>query len=67
VNVIPNPVGQWWYDRERTGENEQALFVLSGVGDWRGDDPSWFGLEIWDEICREFPGVRTTTTATSRT
>jgi hypothetical protein len=56
VNVIPNPVGQWWYDREWTGESEQALFVLSGAGDWRGDDPSWFGFEIWEEICREFPG-----------
>jgi hypothetical protein len=56
VNVIPNPVGEWWFEREWTGEKEQALFVLSGAGDWRGHDPSWFGLEIWEEICREFPG-----------
>jgi hypothetical protein len=56
VNVIPNPVGEWWFEREWTGENEQALFVLSGAGEWRGNDPSWFGWEIWDEICRKFPG-----------
>jgi glycosyltransferase involved in cell wall biosynthesis len=56
INVIPNPVGQWWFDREWTGGREQALFVLSGATDWRGDDPSWFGFEIWEQICREFPG-----------
>ena len=56
VNVIPNPVGQWWFDRQWTGENERALFVLSGADDWRGSDPSRFGLEIWDEISRAFPG-----------
>jgi hypothetical protein len=56
VNVIPNPVGEWWFEREWTGEKEQALFVLSGADEWRGKDPSWFGLEIWDEICRRFPG-----------
>lgn len=55
INVIPNPVGQWWFDREWAGEKERALFVLSGVGDWRGNDPSRFGMEIWEEICREFP------------
>jgi hypothetical protein len=56
VNVIPNPVGDWWFERAWTGENEQALFVLSGADDWRGKDPSWFGLEIWEEISRAFPG-----------
>jgi glycosyltransferase involved in cell wall biosynthesis len=56
VNVIPNPVGDWWFEREWTGDKERALFVLSGAGDWRGKDPSRFGLEIWDEISRAFPG-----------
>jgi hypothetical protein len=56
VNVIPNPVGEWWLEREWTGDKEQALFVLSGAREWRGTDPSWFGLEIWDEISRAFPG-----------
>jgi hypothetical protein len=56
INVIPNPVGHWWFEQEWNGEKEQALFVLSGADDWRGTDPSRFGLEIWDEICRTFPG-----------
>jgi hypothetical protein len=55
VNVIPNPVGEWWFEREWTGENGQMLFVLSGTKDWRGD-PSWYGFEIWNELCRRFPG-----------
>jgi len=56
VNVIPNAVGEWWFDRHWTGNKEQALFVLSGATEWRGRDPSLFGLEIWDEISRAFPG-----------
>jgi hypothetical protein len=58
VNVIPNPVGQWWFDRDWSGKKEQALFVLSGANDlqWRGSDPSWFGFEIWEQISRAFPG-----------
>lgn len=65
VNVIPNPVGDWWFEREWTGDKEQALFVLSGKDKWRGinrqdldwkTDPSWLGLDLWDELCRRFPG-----------
>ena len=56
VNVIPNPVGEWWFEKEWTGEKEQVLFVLSGARNWRGNNPAWFGLEIWDRICRAFPG-----------
>jgi hypothetical protein len=56
VNVIVNPVGDWWLDRTWTGDEERVLFVLSGAGKWRGDDPTIFGLEIWDEIARAFPG-----------
>jgi|GEM_PF-5500512 len=65
VNVIPNPVGDWWFEREWTGEKEQVLFVLSGKDKWRGinrqdldwkTDPSWLGLDLWDELCRRFPG-----------
>jgi glycosyltransferase involved in cell wall biosynthesis len=29
--------------------------VLSGTKNWRGD-PSWYGFEIWEELCRRFPG-----------
>jgi hypothetical protein len=56
VNVIVNPVGDWWLDRPWTGEEERVLFVLSGARKWRGDDPTRFGLEMWDEIARAFPG-----------
>lgn len=55
VNVIPNPVGDWWFERPWTGEREQALFVLSGTKNWRGD-PSWYGFEIWERLCAAFPG-----------
>jgi hypothetical protein len=55
LNVIPNPVGEWWFEREWTGENGKMLFVLSGTNNWRGD-PSWYGFEIWEELCRRFPG-----------
>ena len=55
VNVIPNPVGEWWFERPWTGEGGQMLFVLSGTKNWRGD-PSWFGFEMWEELCRRFPG-----------
>ena len=56
VNVIPNPVGRWWFDRNWTGAEERVLFVLSGADEWRGDDPTRLGLDIWEQICREFPG-----------
>ena len=56
VNVIPNPVGEWWFEKEWTGENEQVLFVLSGANNWRGSEPARFGLEMWEQITRAFPG-----------
>jgi hypothetical protein len=56
VNVIPNPVGEWWFEKDWTGEKEQVLFVLSGAKKWRGNNPAWFGLEMWEEIRRAFPG-----------
>jgi hypothetical protein len=55
VNVVFNPVGDWWVQREWTGADERILFVLSGARKWRGN-PSWFGFEIWEEIRRAFPG-----------
>lgn len=56
VNTILNPVGNWWFDKEWTGEQERILFVLSGTTDWRGKDRSLFGFEIWEKICKAFPG-----------
>jgi len=55
VNVLGNPVGDWWFARPWSGEQERVLFVLSGAKSWRGD-PSWFGLDTWEEIRRAFPG-----------
>lgn len=55
VNVVVNPVGDWWFARAWSGEQERILFVLSGAKSWRGD-PSWFGLDMWEEIRRAFPG-----------
>src|SRR5262249_32912598 len=55
TNVIPNPVGDWWFQQEWTGEKEQVLFVLSGKDSWR-DDPSTYGLELWERLCHRFPG-----------
>jgi hypothetical protein len=55
VNVISNPVGDWWFEREWTGEDGKILFVLSGAREWRGD-PTRLGLDVWDEICKAFPG-----------
>jgi len=55
INVIFNPVGEWWFTQEWTGQKEQILFVLSGTKSWRGD-LSWYGFEIWDKLCRAFPG-----------
>lgn len=56
VNVIPNPVGDWWFQSEWTGENEQVLFVLSGKDSWRGTDLSIVGVDLWEKLCARFPG-----------
>jgi hypothetical protein len=55
VNVIFNPVGDWWFARDWTGAERRLLFVLSGTKSWRGS-PSWFGLDIWKKMREEFPG-----------
>lgn len=55
VNVIFNPVGDWWFAKPWAGDEERALMVLSGHKSWR-PDPNFFGLEIWAELERHFPG-----------
>lgn len=55
VNVIFNPVGDWWFNKEWTGDEERILFILSGTKAWRGD-PSLHGFDIWDKLCQRFPG-----------
>jgi hypothetical protein len=54
VNVIFNPVGDWWFAREWSGTVSRLLFVLSGTKNWRGN-PSWFGFDIWEKLSKEFP------------
>jgi hypothetical protein len=56
VNFIPNPVGEWWFAREWSGEKEQVLFVLSGKDSWRPADLSSLGVDWWEELCKRFPG-----------
>jgi hypothetical protein len=56
VNFIPNPVGEWWFEREWTGEKEQVLFVLSGKDAWRGNNLSVSGVDWWERLCERFPG-----------
>lgn len=55
LNVLFNPVGEWWFKNDRIGEKERGLFVLSGTNAWRAS-PSCHGLEIWENLCRAFPG-----------
>lgn len=54
VNLIFNPVGDWWLKQDWTGNLEQVLFVLSGSKSWRGD-LSHHGFEIWRKIVDIFP------------
>jgi hypothetical protein len=56
VNVVPNPVGDWWFRWEWSGTKEQALFVLSGKDSWRGEDLSRVGFDLWEKLCSRFPG-----------
>jgi len=56
VNFIPNPVGEWWFEREWTGEKEQVLFVLAGKDSWRPADLAVNGVEWWEKLCKRFPG-----------
>jgi hypothetical protein len=56
VNVIPNPVGDWWFRQKWTGQKEQVLFVLSGKDSWRGRDLSVVGFDLWEKLCARFPG-----------
>lgn len=56
VNVIPNPVGDWWFQNEWTGKEERVLIVLAGRDIWRGEDPNSLGFDIWRRIEQRFPG-----------
>ena len=55
VNVLFNPVGNWWFNQDWTGESNRILFVLMGLNVWRDKDPTRCGLDIWERIVRDFP------------
>jgi hypothetical protein len=56
VTLVPNPVGDWWFEKEWTGKKEQALFVLAGKDIWRPADKTVCGVDLWERIEKEFPG-----------
>jgi len=56
VNLIPNPVGGWWFRKEWTGNKEQVLFVLSGSESLRPADRALLGMDLWERLCERFPG-----------
>ena len=56
VTLVPNPVGDWWFQKEWTGKKEQALFVLAGKDIWRPADITVCGVDLWQRMEKEFPG-----------
>ena len=55
VTALPNPVGDWWFEREWTGSMDTVLFVLAGRHKWRLKDETLLGLDWWERLCRIFP------------
>jgi glycosyltransferase involved in cell wall biosynthesis len=56
VSCVPEPVGDWWFERPWTGEIDKALFVLAGKDVWRPEDKTVCGLDWWKRIEERFPG-----------
>lgn len=54
VNLVYNPVGQWWFDTPWTGEDERAVMVLSGKDQWR--QLQHHGLDYLKRLEADFPG-----------
>jgi len=55
ANLIYNPTGFWWFDKEWLGDKKQVIFVVAGVHRWRGDALG-IGWDWWQEIEKRFPG-----------
>ena len=55
AEVIPVPVGDWWFEQPWTGSNKAALFVLAGKDLWR-PEKSVCGVDLWEKLCERFPG-----------
>jgi glycosyltransferase involved in cell wall biosynthesis len=60
VNLVFNPVGHWWFDKEWTGDGENAVMVLSGKDKWRlrgvGGSREHHGLDLFECLSQDFPG-----------
>jgi len=56
VTLVPEPVGDWWFERPWTGANGKALFVLAGKDIWRPADITVCGVDWWNRIEERFPG-----------
>jgi hypothetical protein len=56
VTCVPEPVGDWWFERTWTGEIDKALFVLAGKDIWRPADETVCGVDLWRRIEERFPG-----------
>lgn len=54
VNLLFNPVGQWWFDAEWTGADDRAVMVLSGKDKWRRK--AHHGLDLVERLAADFPG-----------
>lgn len=56
VTLVPNAVGDWWFERPWTGSNKVALFVLAGKDIWRPPDKTVCGVDLWERLEERFPG-----------
>jgi hypothetical protein len=54
VNLVFNPVGDWWFAGEWTGADGRAVMVLSGRSKWRRKEHH--GLDIFERLAADFPG-----------
>jgi glycosyltransferase involved in cell wall biosynthesis len=54
VNLVFNPVGQWWFEKPWTGADNQAVMILSGRRHWRREEHH--GLDLLERLADDFPG-----------
>ena len=54
VNLVFNPVGSWWFDKDWTGADRRAVMVLSGRKKWRR--AQHHGLDLFERLAADFPG-----------
>ena len=53
LNVLFNPIGQWWFDTPWTGHAGNAVMILSGKDHWRRQH---HGVELFNRLEARFPG-----------